>query len=66
MIKTTLSFLLLILSLQIFAQTKSKISLEVSYGLQGNFFVRSYNENGRPDGTAFLNKSFTKNSLLKK
>ncbi|HPH36146.1 MAG TPA: hypothetical protein PL108_00710 [Sediminibacterium sp.] len=58
MIKTTLSFLLLILSLQIFAQTKSKISLEVSYGLQGNFFVRSYNENGRPDGTAFLNKSF--------
>jgi hypothetical protein len=26
--------------------------------LQGNFFVRSYEELGRPDGTAFLNKNF--------
>ena len=40
------------------AQQSNKLSIEASYGLQGNFFVRSYEELGRPDGTAFLNKNF--------
>ena len=40
------------------AQQGNKLSIEASYGLQGNFFVRSYEELGRPDGTAFLNKNF--------
>jgi hypothetical protein len=40
------------------AQQCNKLSIEASYGLQGNFFVRSYEELGRPDGTAFLNKNF--------
>ncbi len=56
--KFTIYILVLVSTLQINAQSKSKISLEVNYGIQGNYFVRSYNEIGRPDGTAFLNKNF--------
>ena len=52
-------YVFIILSVtKIEAQQGNKLSIEASYGLQGNFFVRSYEELGRPDGTAFLNKNF--------
>lgn len=55
----TIKFLVfLIFPFHLKAQPKNKLSIEVSYGIQGNFFVRSYQESGRPDGTAFLNKNF--------
>jgi hypothetical protein len=42
----------------LFAQ-KSKLSLEIDYGIQGNFFVRSYDEIGGPSPkTYFYNKHF--------
>ena len=53
MIKTIVSVSLMIVSLQVLAQTKTKLSLEISYGMQGNFFVRGYQEFGRPDGLHF-------------
>lgn len=56
--KSILFIFAIAISLQIKAQTKSRFSAEINYGVQGNFFVRSYNEIGRPDGTAFLNKNF--------
>jgi hypothetical protein len=41
----------------------SKWSLEANYGLNGNFFVRSYDElEGRAKQTAFLKKNFVGNS----
>lgn len=58
MIKIIVSVSLMIVSLQVLAQTKTKLSLEISYGMQGNFFVRGYQEFGRPDGAAFLKKNF--------
>ena len=53
-----LLFISFLFSIQISAQTKSRFSAEINYGVQGNYFVRSYNEIGRPDGTVFLNKNF--------
>jgi hypothetical protein len=40
------------------AQKSNKLSIEASYGFQGNFFFSNYEEVGRPDGTAFLKKNF--------
>lgn len=40
------------------AQTKKRISLEVHYGLNGNFFVRSYNETIPPPAKLFYKKNF--------
>jgi len=56
--KYFLYFLMILSFTKIGAQQGNKLSIEASYGLQGNFFVRSYEELGRPDGTAFLNKNF--------
>ncbi|TAH07917.1 MAG: hypothetical protein EAZ12_08205 [Sphingobacteriia bacterium] len=56
--KNAFFIIALVLALQTKAQTKSRFSTEINYGIQGNYFVRSYNEIGRPDGTAFLNKNF--------
>ncbi len=56
--KSILYIFSIVISIQISAQTKSRFSAEINYGVQGNYFVRSYNEIGRPDGTAFLNKNF--------
>jgi hypothetical protein len=56
--KYFLYFFMILSVTKIEAQQGNKLSIEASYGLQGNFFVRSYEELGRPDGTAFLNKNF--------
>ena len=56
--KYLLYFLAILSATTIKAQQSKKLSIEASYGVQGNFFVRSYEELGRPDGTAFLNKNF--------
>ena len=40
------------------AQTKKRISLEINYGLIGNFFVRSYDETAPQPVKRFLKKSF--------
>lgn len=40
------------------AQTKNHISLEINYGLNGNFFVRSYDEVSGPSAKRFYNKNF--------
>ena len=40
------------------AQEKSKFSVEINYGLNGNFFVRSYDENATPPVQYFYNKNF--------
>ncbi len=56
--KYFLCFFMILSVTKIEAQQCNKLSIEASYGLQGNFFVRSYEELGRPDGTAFLNKNF--------
>lgn len=49
---------LLLYSTIIFAQKGKKFSLEINYGLNGNFFVRSYDEVGGPPAKRFLNKNF--------
>ena len=41
-----------------FAQNGKKLSVEINYGLNGNFFVRSYDEVGGPPAKRFLNKNF--------
>jgi hypothetical protein len=56
--KSIMCIFAIVFAVQIKAQTKSRFSAEINYGIQGNYFVRSYNEIGRPDGTAFLNKNF--------
>ncbi len=38
------------------AQQQSAFSLEVNYGLNGNFFVRSYDETGGPQNKTYLYK----------
>jgi hypothetical protein len=43
------------------AQTKNRISLEINYGLNGNFFVRSYDETAPPPVKRFLKKEFIGN-----
>ena len=40
------------------AQTKNRISLEINYGIGGNFFVRSYDETRPIPVAAFYNKNF--------
>lgn len=40
------------------AQTKNMFSIEGEYGINGNFFVRSYNEQNTPVGRSFYNKNF--------
>ncbi|HEU5168608.1 MAG TPA: hypothetical protein VFU29_23845 [Chitinophagaceae bacterium] len=40
------------------AQTKKRISLEINYGVGGNFFVGSYDETPPIPVTAFYNKNF--------
>lgn len=52
-----LTFLVCI-GISVCAQTKDRISVEVNYGLNGNFFVRGYNENVRPPAKAFYKKNF--------
>lgn len=42
----------------LFAQREKKISLEINYGLNGNFFVRSYNETVTPPAKFFYKKNF--------
>lgn len=42
----------------ILGQTKHKLSVEINYGLNGNFFVRSYDERVPPPGIAFDKKKF--------
>lgn len=42
----------------IFSQKEKKITIEINYGLNGNFFVRSYDEVGGPPAKRFLNKNF--------
>lgn len=41
------------------AQMKGKVSMQANYGINGNFFVRSYDEQGGPDNkTYFYKKDF--------
>ncbi len=42
----------------LYAQTKKRISIGVNYGLNGNFFVRSYDESAPAPVMRFLNKNF--------
>jgi hypothetical protein len=53
-----LIFPFLFYSACLFAQKEKKFSLEINYGLNGNFFVRSYDEVGGPPAKRFLNKNF--------
>ena len=43
-----LIFLLSLSPFALFAQKKNKFSFEINYGLNGNFFVRSYEEQAPP------------------
>lgn len=53
------TFLLLFAFFHASAQEKSKFSLAIDYGLNGNFFVRSYDELGGPTSkTYFYKKDF--------
>lgn len=54
-----LSSLFSLMTLLLLAQRNGSLSLEINYGLQGNFFVRNYNETGGPGPkTYFYNKHF--------
>ena len=53
-----LIFPFLFYSVCLFAQKEKKLSLEINYGLNGNFFVRSYDEVNGPPAKRFLNKNF--------
>ncbi len=58
-----LSFILFS-SLHTKSQTKNNFSFEAHYGLNGNFFVRSYEESGRViTDTVFLKKNFIGTNL---
>lgn len=54
------SYLILLLSIQLSSalqsQTLSKFSIELNYGLNGNFFVRSYDETSGPQNKTYLYK----------
>jgi hypothetical protein len=50
--------ILALTTLPSFAQHKYKLSVEANYGLQGNFFVRSYDEYAPGGVKRFLNKNF--------
>lgn len=41
-----------------FAQKQKKLSIEINYGVNGNFFVRSYNETIPPPAKLFYKKNF--------
>lgn len=42
-----------------YSQNKSKFSVEINYGLNGNFFLRDYDEIGEPaDKKYFFKKNF--------
>lgn len=58
MIKLIIYFIVILFSLQLNAQKVNNFSLEVNYGMQGNYFVRSYDEINRPSSVAFFNKNF--------
>ena len=45
-------------SISCFAQQNKRLTLEINYGLNGNFFVRSYNENAGLNSKSFYNKNF--------
>jgi hypothetical protein len=52
-------FLSFVLYCQLQAQNSNKFLLEVNYALNGNFFVRSYDETEGPaNKTNFYNKNF--------
>ncbi len=54
------SYLILLLSFQLssalHSQTPSRFSIELNYGLNGNFFVRSYDETSGPQNKTYLYK----------
>lgn len=57
--KYIILFHFLVFSFQSFSQTPKKNSLEINGGLNGNFFVRSYDEvQGPADKTYFYKKNF--------
>lgn len=56
-IRTILILLILSTSFfKTFSQVGGKFSVEIQYGLNGNFFVRDYDELGGPDNKTFLYK----------
>lgn len=46
----------LVIGCSAFSQENSKFSVEINYGLNGNFFVRDYNEMGGPDNKVYFYK----------
>ena len=57
--KRLILFILVIIQISYLqAQTKKRISLEINYGVGGNFFVRSYDETAPPPVMQFYNKNF--------
>ncbi len=54
--KLPVCLLFILLSFQLQAQNSNKVSVQASYGLNGNFFVRSYDETGGPDNKVYLYK----------
>ena len=53
-----LSTLFSLMTLLLLAQRNARLSLEVNYGLQGNFFVRSYTEYAPGSAKALYKKNF--------
>lgn len=49
-------FILIIITSSALGQRSHKLSLDVNYGLNGNFFVRSYDELGDPPNKTYLYK----------
>jgi hypothetical protein len=58
MLRKTLTIIALGLSVLAYTQQAHKFSIGVNYGLQGNFFVRSYDEYAPGGVKRFLNKNF--------
>ncbi len=57
--KRLILFCLVVIQISILqAQTKKRISIEINYGLNGNFFVRSYDETAPSPVVRFLKKNF--------
>lgn len=50
------SIITILLSLNVYSQKLSRFSIEANYGLNGNFFVRSYDEVGGPFNKTYLYK----------
>ncbi len=51
-------FFFIFIGYQCLSQGKSTFSFEANYGLQGNFFVKSYDEDNTPYAQSFYNKNF--------